>query len=98
MIEDGRKFDRMINIALGNRHYDIAEYLKSNLGQFPDALAEILYYGNYDVASYLLSKGADINKKFNFLSIHLHHCFIEFYLLLYPSLLIIILFVFKSFI
>ncbi|EAY16388.1 hypothetical protein TVAG_359970 [Trichomonas vaginalis G3] len=30
MIEEGKSFDNMINIALKYRHYEIAEYLKSN--------------------------------------------------------------------
>ncbi|EAY15584.1 hypothetical protein TVAG_496030 [Trichomonas vaginalis G3] len=61
MIEEGKSFDNMINTALDYRHYEIAEYLKSNFGQFPNSIAECMYFGNYDVASYLLSNGKDIN-------------------------------------
>ncbi|EAY08667.1 hypothetical protein TVAG_079250 [Trichomonas vaginalis G3] len=70
MIEDGRVFSRMINTALNYRHYEIAEYLKSNFGQTPDSIAECMYFGNFDVVSYLLSKGENINKTYiTFLSI-----------------------------
>ncbi|EAX88553.1 hypothetical protein TVAG_309840 [Trichomonas vaginalis G3] len=90
MIEDGISFDDMINTALDYRHYEIADYLKTNFGQTPDSIAESMFFGNYDVASYLLSNGEDINKIyiiFNFifivvlwnsLSFHIFHCFIEF--------------------
>ena len=62
MIEDGKSFNSMINIALKYRHYEIADYLKSNLGQTFDSIAESMHFGNYDVASYLLSNGGNINK------------------------------------
>ncbi|EAY14112.1 hypothetical protein TVAG_351600 [Trichomonas vaginalis G3] len=61
MIEEGKSFDKMINIALRYRHNEIAEYLQSNFGQTPDSIAQSMYFGNYDVASYLLSNGANIN-------------------------------------
>ncbi|EAY17265.1 hypothetical protein TVAG_266280 [Trichomonas vaginalis G3] len=66
MIEDGKSFDNMINTALDYRNYEIAEYLKSNLGQTFDSIAESMYFGNYHIASYLLSNGEDINKIYNF--------------------------------
>ena len=53
MIEDCKSFDNMINIALDYRNYEIAEYLKSNLGQTPDSIAESMHFGNYEIASYL---------------------------------------------
>ncbi|EAX91479.1 hypothetical protein TVAG_384590 [Trichomonas vaginalis G3] len=62
MIEEGKSFDNMINKALNYRHYEIVEYLQSNFGQTPDSIAENMHFGNYDVASYLLSNGEDINK------------------------------------
>ncbi|EAY11313.1 hypothetical protein TVAG_344070 [Trichomonas vaginalis G3] len=62
MIEKGKSFNNMINIALKYRHYEIADYLKSNLGQTFDSIAESMHFGNYDVASYLLSNGGNINK------------------------------------
>ncbi|EAY02728.1 hypothetical protein TVAG_465880 [Trichomonas vaginalis G3] len=65
MIEDGKSFDSMINIALGYRNYDIAEYLISNFGQTPDSIAESMHFGNYEIASYLFSNGEDINKIYN---------------------------------
>ncbi|EAX83432.1 hypothetical protein TVAG_466540 [Trichomonas vaginalis G3] len=90
MIEDGKSFDKMINIALDYRNYEIAEYLKSNFGQTPDSIAESMHFGNYDIASYLLSNGEDINKIYNLflfiliiilyhsLSFHIYHCYIGF--------------------
>ena len=62
MIEDGKSFDKMINIALEYHNNEIAEYLKSNCGQTFDSIAESMYFGNYDVASYLLSHSANVNK------------------------------------
>ncbi|EAX99567.1 hypothetical protein TVAG_104480 [Trichomonas vaginalis G3] len=62
MIEDGKSFDKMINTALDYRNYEIAEYLKSNFGQSPHSIAESMLFGNFDVASYLLSNGEDINE------------------------------------
>ena len=92
MIEDGKSFDNMINTALDYRNYEIAEYLKSNLGQFPNSITECMHFGNFDVASYLISNGANINKVYNlflfifivilkiFLSLHINHCFIGLFL------------------
>ena len=96
MIEDGKSFDKMLNIALDYQQHEISEYLKSNFGQTHNSIAESMYFGNYDVASYLLSNGADINDIY--ISIHfisiivlLHflyfiiiHYFIGFSLLLSP--------------
>ncbi|KAI5522219.1 protein ubiquitination [Trichomonas vaginalis G3] len=65
MIEEGKSFDNMINTALDYRNYEIAEYLKSNLRQTPDSMAESMYFCNYSVASCLISNGADINKIYN---------------------------------
>ncbi|EAX99134.1 hypothetical protein TVAG_115380 [Trichomonas vaginalis G3] len=65
MIEDCKSFDNMINIALGYRNYEIAKYFESNFGQTFDSIAESMYFGNYDIASYLLSNGEDINKIYN---------------------------------
>ena len=64
MLEDGFLFNDMINTALDYHNYEIAEYLKSNLGQVPDSLAQSLYYGNYNIASYLLSNGTDLDRLF----------------------------------
>ena len=61
MIEEGKSFKKMINTALDYRNYEIAEYLKSNLGQTPDSLTESMYFGNYDIASYLFTNGANTN-------------------------------------
>ncbi|EAY00676.1 hypothetical protein TVAG_208680 [Trichomonas vaginalis G3] len=70
MIEDGKTFDKMIDTALNYHHYEFVEYLKSNLGQTFDSIAECMHFGNYEIASYLLSNGEDINKIYNlFLSI-----------------------------
>ena len=66
MIDDGQTFDKLINTALDYRRYEIAEYLKSNFGQIPNSIAECMYFGNFDIASYLLSNGSDINKFYNF--------------------------------
>ena len=86
MIEDGKSFDNMINTALDYRNYEIAEFLKSNFGQSPHSIAESMHFGNYDIASYLLTNGEDINKLYNlfllifiivlynFLSFHIYHC------------------------
>ncbi|EAY17611.1 hypothetical protein TVAG_234920 [Trichomonas vaginalis G3] len=68
MIEDGKSFDNVINAALDYRNYEIAEYLKLNFGQTFDSIAESMYFGNYDIASYLLSNREDINKIY-----HLFH-------------------------
>ncbi|EAY14435.1 hypothetical protein TVAG_426280 [Trichomonas vaginalis G3] len=65
MIEEGKSFDKMINIALKYRNYEIANYLKLNFGQSPDSIAESMYFGNYDIASYLLSNGENVNKTYN---------------------------------
>ncbi|EAY07701.1 hypothetical protein TVAG_117820 [Trichomonas vaginalis G3] len=65
MLYDGQSFDNMIDIALDYHNFEIAEYLKSNLGQVPSSIAESMYYGNYDIASYLLTNGANINKAYN---------------------------------
>ncbi|EAX87272.1 hypothetical protein TVAG_058900 [Trichomonas vaginalis G3] len=62
MIEDGKSFDNMINTALKYRNYEIAEFLKSNFGQFFDSIAESMHFGNYHVASHFLSNGGNINK------------------------------------
>ncbi|EAX94002.1 hypothetical protein TVAG_356490 [Trichomonas vaginalis G3] len=90
MIEDGKSFDNMINTALDYRNYEIAEFLKSNFGQSPHSIAESMHFGNYDIASYLLTNGEDINKLYNlfllifiivlynFLSFHIYHCLITF--------------------
>ncbi|EAY09503.1 hypothetical protein TVAG_102520 [Trichomonas vaginalis G3] len=66
MIEEGKSFDNMINTALDYRNYEIAEYLQSNLGQTFDSIAESMHFGNYHIASYLLTNGEDINKIYNF--------------------------------
>ncbi|EAX89502.1 hypothetical protein TVAG_324810 [Trichomonas vaginalis G3] len=90
MIEDGKSFDNMINTALDYRNYEIAEFLKSNFGQTPNSIAESMHFGNYDIASYLLINGEDINKLYNLflfiliifllysLSFHIYHCLITF--------------------
>ncbi|EAY01448.1 hypothetical protein TVAG_490360 [Trichomonas vaginalis G3] len=90
MIEDGKSFDNMINTALAYRHFEIAEYLKSNFGQSPNSIAESMYYGNFDIASYLLSNGANINDVYilflfifvivlwNFISFQIYRCLIIF--------------------
>ena len=59
----------MINAALDYRNYEIAEYLKLNFGQTFDSIAESIYFGNYDIASYLLSNGEDISNIYIFFSI-----------------------------
>ena len=90
MIEEGKSFDKMINTALKYRNNEIANYLKLNFGQTPDSIAESMYFGNYDIASYLLSNGENINKTYNVflfiliiilwqaLSSHISHCIIKF--------------------
>ncbi|EAX85906.1 hypothetical protein TVAG_438680 [Trichomonas vaginalis G3] len=65
MIEDGKSFYKMINTALDYHHYEIANYLKSNFGQTFDSITESMYFGNYEIASFLLSNGEDINKIYN---------------------------------
>ena len=65
MIEEGKTFDYMINAALDYRHYEIAKYLESNFKQTFDSIAESMYFGNYEVASYLLSNGGKINNTYN---------------------------------
>ena len=90
MIEEGKSFGDMINTALDYRNYEIAEYLKSNLGQFPNSITECMHFGNFDVASYLITNGEDINKLYNLfifiiiivlynsISTHIYHRFIQF--------------------
>ena len=57
----------MINTALNYHNFEIAKYLRSNLGQVPDCrISDCMYYGNFDFASYLISNGADVNNEFNF--------------------------------
>ncbi|EAY17790.1 hypothetical protein TVAG_016200 [Trichomonas vaginalis G3] len=65
IIEEGESFNKEINTALDYRNNEIAEYLKSHLGQTPDSIAESMHFGNYEIASYLLSNGEDINKIYN---------------------------------
>ncbi|EAY22591.1 hypothetical protein TVAG_036160 [Trichomonas vaginalis G3] len=62
MIEDGQSFNDLIDTAFEYHNYEIAEYLKSNCGQTFDSIAESMLFGNYDVASCLISNGADINQ------------------------------------
>ncbi|EAY04329.1 hypothetical protein TVAG_069780 [Trichomonas vaginalis G3] len=71
MIEDGKSFHNMINTALIYRHYEIAEYLKTNFEQTPSLtkITKSMYFGNYDVVSYLISNGADINELYIFLHV-----------------------------
>ncbi|EAY18632.1 hypothetical protein TVAG_062370 [Trichomonas vaginalis G3] len=57
MIEDGESFDNMIYTALNYHNFEIAEYLQTNLGQFPESIAHSFLYGNYDVASHILYQG-----------------------------------------
>lgn len=61
MIEDGQSFDDLIDTLLIFHNYELAEYLKTNLGQVPNSLAENLLFGNFETATYLLRNGADIN-------------------------------------
>ncbi|EAX87111.1 hypothetical protein TVAG_254650 [Trichomonas vaginalis G3] len=96
MIEDKKSFNY--------RQYEIAEYLKSNFRQNPDSIAESMFFGNYDVASYLLSNGGNINKLYIIFHIifiiillhpfysHIYHCFITFFFISCSSLLYDILF------
>ncbi|EAY13971.1 hypothetical protein TVAG_491090 [Trichomonas vaginalis G3] len=65
MIDEGKSFDNMINTALDYRNYEIAEYLKSNFGQTPNSIAESMYFGSYEVVSYLIFNGCDINEIYN---------------------------------
>ena len=88
LIDDGHSFDKMINTAIDYRNFEIAEYLQCNFGQIPDSLAESMYFGNFDVASFLLSNRADINDDYNLflfisiidlmhsLSLYINHSFI----------------------
>ena len=97
-----------MNFCLLHHNYEIAEYLNLNLGQTFDSIAESMYFGNYEIASYLLSKGDDINKIYNLflsifiiilknsLSFHIYHDFKKFSFFLYLSLFYYILFLFKS--
>ncbi|EAY15969.1 hypothetical protein TVAG_262190 [Trichomonas vaginalis G3] len=90
MIEEGKSFDNMINTALDYRHYEIAEYLKTNFEQTPNSIAESMYFGNYDIASYLLTNGGNINSIYNqflsifinvlldSLSLNIYQCFMKF--------------------
>ncbi|EAY11498.1 hypothetical protein TVAG_248650 [Trichomonas vaginalis G3] len=75
MIENGQSFDGMINTALIYHHYKIAEYLHTNFGQIPNSPAKFMYYGSYDVVSYLPSNGADINDIHTF---NIYHYFRKF--------------------
>ncbi|EAY03764.1 hypothetical protein TVAG_072570 [Trichomonas vaginalis G3] len=63
MIQDGKRFDNLINIALDYHNFYIATYLKLHFGQVPDSIADCFYYGNFDVASTLLSKGVDVDDR-----------------------------------
>ncbi|EAY23571.1 hypothetical protein TVAG_119070 [Trichomonas vaginalis G3] len=106
MLEEGKSYDKMINTALDNRNYEIAEYLKSHYGQEPDSIAESMYFGNYDVASYLLSLGCNLNNTYiifllmsiivlpYYFSIGALHCFLQFSLYSSLSLFYEILFLF----
>ncbi|EAY20089.1 hypothetical protein TVAG_365970 [Trichomonas vaginalis G3] len=62
MIEEGKTFDKMINTALDYHNFEIAGYLKSKFGQFPNSVTGSMNFGNFNIVSYLLSNGADINK------------------------------------
>ncbi|EAX99764.1 hypothetical protein TVAG_367600 [Trichomonas vaginalis G3] len=65
MIDEGKSFDNMVNMALDYRHFEIADYLKTNFEQTPNSIAESMHFGNYDIVSYLLNNGEDINKIYN---------------------------------
>lgn len=69
----------MIQIALNYHHFELAEYLKTNLEQIPTSFAENLYFGNYDIASDLRCNGADINK------FYIHYCIIKSSILFWNS-------------
>ncbi|EAY12973.1 hypothetical protein TVAG_405190 [Trichomonas vaginalis G3] len=69
MIEDGKTFDGLINMALKYHNYQIADYLKTEFGQKPNSVAQSMLYGNYGVASYLLSKGSYSNEYYGILFI-----------------------------
>ncbi|EAY08405.1 hypothetical protein TVAG_269310 [Trichomonas vaginalis G3] len=62
MIEDGKSFDNMINIALDYHNYEIADYIKSKYGQTFDSNAESMDAGNDDINSFLLANGGKINE------------------------------------
>lgn len=79
MIEEGEQFENMIQIALNYHHFELAEYLKTNLEQIPTSFAENLYFGNYDIASDLRCNGADINK------FYIHYCIIKSSILFWNS-------------
>ncbi|EAX92610.1 hypothetical protein TVAG_178870 [Trichomonas vaginalis G3] len=66
MIDDGQTFDNMIHTALEYHNIEIAEYLKSNFGQHLDSIADCMHFGNFDIASYLLTNGSDVNRIYNF--------------------------------
>ena len=66
MLEDGLSFYCMIDYALNYHNFEIAEYLRSNLGQYSHSISGCMNYGNFDFASYLLSNGADVDRGFNF--------------------------------
>ncbi|EAX89846.1 hypothetical protein TVAG_448770 [Trichomonas vaginalis G3] len=92
LIEDGQIFDYLIEDAFDYRNYELAEYLNTNFKQNESQIAEIMYFGNYEVVSYLLSQNADLKgAKFdilflfifivvlkNSLSFNIFHCFILF--------------------
>lgn len=67
MVDDSQSFDNMINIALIYRNYEIAEYLQINFKQDHKSIAEYMYYGVFEVASFLLNHEFDINKIFRVL-------------------------------
>ncbi|EAY22443.1 hypothetical protein TVAG_379220 [Trichomonas vaginalis G3] len=67
MVDDSQSFDNMINIALIYRNYEIAEYLQINFKQDHESIAEYMYYGVFEVASFLFNHEFDINKIFRVL-------------------------------
>ena len=60
-IEKENTFAKTNNMELCCHELEIGEYLKSYFGRSPNSIAECMYFGNYDVASFLISNGADIN-------------------------------------
>ncbi|EAY22329.1 hypothetical protein TVAG_378080 [Trichomonas vaginalis G3] len=65
MLNDGQSFKGLIDIALIHRNYELVNYLSTSFDQYPSSeISKFLYYGNFDIASYLIQNGNSVNNKF----------------------------------
>ncbi|EAY17332.1 hypothetical protein TVAG_266950 [Trichomonas vaginalis G3] len=62
MVDDGVSFDNLFDLALYYKNYEIAEYIQTHFKPNNVSLIRSLDFGNYDIASYLINKGVDVNE------------------------------------